>query len=122
MKYISIVKLLLLSLCLLLNFYYCEPKTTSGCGVSGTVIDENSMPFVGATVVQVGKPLGTITGLDGTFSLWCNGSVVQISNNPCVWGYYLEISAVGYESQQIPIPYISGYPVNVYVQLFPNSL
>lgn len=55
--------------------------------VKGTVTDANGEPIIGATVKVKGSSTGTVTDLDGNFSL----SVAS--------GTVLEISYVGYKSQ-----------------------
>lgn len=54
--------------------------------VSGTVVDVNGEPLVGVSVLEKGTSNGTITDIDGNFSL----SVSE--------GSILEISYVGYKS------------------------
>lgn len=59
--------------------------------VSGTVTDANSSePMIGATIIEKGTSNGTITDIDGTFSLELN----QIPGS-------ITISYVGYESQTL---------------------
>lgn len=57
--------------------------------VEGTVKDEKGEPIIGATVMVKGTATGTITDFDGNFSLDATD------------GANLEISYVGYQSQQI---------------------
>ncbi len=48
--------------------------------VKGTVVDENGEPVIGASIVEVGTTRGTVTDIDGTFSLRAgNNAKVQIS-------------------------------------------
>ena len=59
--------------------------------VSGTVVDEQGLPLPGASVVVAGTTLGTITNMDGKFSL----SVESPS------GKTLQISCIGFETVTI---------------------
>ena len=59
--------------------------------VSGTVTDENSDPLIGATVVVKGTTEGTITDIDGNYSV------------NATEGDVLEVSYVGYDSQEITV-------------------
>jgi len=59
--------------------------------VTGTVIDEEDFPLVGATVVEQGTTNGAIVGADGTYSL----TVPETAS--------LEISYTGYQSQVIAV-------------------
>lgn len=57
--------------------------------VSGTVVDENGDPLIGATVKQKGGSVGAITDMDGKFSV----------NLPA--GTQLEVSYTGYQTQTL---------------------
>ena len=57
--------------------------------VAGKVVDKNQEPLIGATVRVIGTQGGTITGVEGDFSLECPKSSV------------LEISFVGYITQKV---------------------
>lgn len=59
--------------------------------VSGTVLDENSDPAVGATVTEVGTQNATVTDIDGKFSL----KVTQ--------GCTLSVSYVGYFTTEVRV-------------------
>ncbi len=66
--------------------------------VKGAVVDEEGEPIVGANVVVKGTTIGVITNIDGAFSLEVpTGSVLQISY-------------VGYLTQEIPV---TGSSINV---------
>ena len=67
----------------------CETATAQNITATGKVVDKNQEPLIGATVRIVGAQGGTITGMDGDFSLSCP------SNST------LEISFVGYISQKV---------------------
>lgn len=57
--------------------------------ITGTVTDENNEPVIGANIVEKGTTNGTVTDIDGKFSL-------QVGNNAI-----LHISYIGYLSQEI---------------------
>ncbi len=57
--------------------------------VAGKVVDKNQEPLIGATVRVIGTQGGTITGIEGDFSLECPKNSV------------LEISFVGYITQKV---------------------
>lgn len=59
--------------------------------VTGTVVDVNGLELPGVAVVQKGTTNGTVTGLDGRFSLEVPSSAV------------LEISYIGMRTQQIQV-------------------
>ncbi|MDR3261078.1 MAG: SusC/RagA family TonB-linked outer membrane protein, partial [Tannerella sp.] len=59
--------------------------------VSGTVVDANSEPIIGANVVEKGTTNGNITDVDGKFSLTVSDNAV------------LQISYIGYVTQEITV-------------------
>ncbi len=59
--------------------------------ISGTVVDVNSEPLIGANVKVAGEQLGTITDLDGKFTL-------NVQPNST-----LEVSYLGFESQTVQV-------------------
>ncbi len=62
--------------------------------VQGTITDrEDGNPLIGANVVIVGKPIGTITDIDGTFKIETNA----------LYPFRIRISYLGYESQEIEV-------------------
>ena len=64
--------------------------------ITGTVLDKDGEPVIGANVVEKGTTNGTITGIDGTFSL----SVPENSTlNISYIGYLPEEVKVGSQSQ-----------------------
>ena len=60
--------------------------------VSGTVLDKDGLPVIGAGVVEQGTRNGDVTGLDGNFSL-----TVQSGQS------VLEITCIGYETAHITV-------------------
>ena len=65
--------------------------------VSGTVVDENNEPLVGAFVSVQGSTTGTYTDIDGNFD------PLDVSD-----GGKLEISFMGYETATVPASQING--------------
>lgn len=61
--------------------------------VSGKVVDANGEPVIGATIMEKGTTNGTITDFDGNFTL----NVVD--------GAQLEVSYVGFQSQELKAVY-----------------
>lgn len=59
--------------------------------ISGTVVDSKGEAIIGANVMEKGTTNGTITDLDGKFSLNVSAKAV------------LHISYIGYKSQDIPV-------------------
>lgn len=59
--------------------------------LTGTVFDEVGEPVIGASVLLKGTTVGTVTGLDGDFSLSVPEDGILI------------ISYIGYQSQEIPV-------------------
>lgn len=67
--------------------------------VTGTVIDENSEPMIGVTILVSGTSIGTATDFDGNFTISVPSSAKTI-----------EFSYVGYEKQTVAI---SSSPMRV---------
>jgi len=59
--------------------------------VTGTVVDQNSEPIIGANIIEKGTTNGSVTGFDGKFSLTVQDNAI------------LQISYVGYISQEISV-------------------
>ena len=57
--------------------------------ISGTVLDENGQPIIGANIIEVGTNNGTVTNIDGKFSL-------NVSEDAKI-----RISYIGYAEQEI---------------------
>ena len=92
---------ILYSLCLASMFAMAEPMHAQQAGqqatqqqdtktIKGTVVDEIGMPIIGASIKIDGTTTGTITDLDGNFTL-------QVPANA-----KLSISYIGYTSQVVP--------------------
>lgn len=62
----------------------------SGSSVTGTVVDSNNEPLIGATVRILGTSTGTITDFDGKF-------IINVTKeNPVI-----EVSYIGYETKKV---------------------
>lgn len=70
--------------------------------ITGLVVDEQNNPVIGATIMEKGTQNGTITALDGTYSINVNAGSVMI------------ITYIGYVTQEIPVG--SNTVVNVVLQ------
>ena len=82
-------RLLLFSLVLLASAFTALSAQTS---ISGTVTDADQIPLIGASVFVKGTTTGTVTDLDGTFTL----SVPANSET-------LVVTYTGFDAQEIPI-------------------
>lgn len=83
----------LLSLVFCLAFSITDPVMAQGFEVTGQVVDgETDEPIPGANIVEVGTQTGTVTDVDGEFSLTVSASDVQ-----------LRITFVGYEAQTVDL-------------------
>jgi len=77
--------------------------------VQGTIVDEtDGTPLPGATVQIKGTSTGTVTNLDGKYSIQVNGSAILV------------FSYVGYQVQEIPVK--SNTTVNVELKPSASSL
>jgi TonB-linked SusC/RagA family outer membrane protein len=93
--------LLLTGLLLFANFLYAQNRT-----VSGTVLDNEGRPLAQVSVVVTGTTLGTVTDVQGAFTL-------QVPSTAKT----LDVSYVGFKSQTVAIP-AQG---NITVALAPGS-
>ncbi len=59
--------------------------------ISGTITDELHEPVIGASVVEKGTTNGTVTDIDGNYSLSTSPNAILV------------ISYIGYASQEIPV-------------------
>ena len=57
--------------------------------ISGTVIDDQGVPLVGASIVKKGTSIGTTTDFDGNFTI------------DAILGDRLSVSFIGYEPQEV---------------------
>lgn len=60
--------------------------------INGTILDQNNDPVIGASVIVKGTTMGTITDLDGSFSL-----------DQVTAGSKIEVSYLGYRTQTISV-------------------
>ena len=77
-------------LCVMLLFtstVFAQSRT-----ISGTVVDSESQPVIGAVVTEMGTSNGTVTGSDGSFSITSSSGDVK-----------LKISYVGFTTQTINV-------------------
>ncbi|WP_301886687.1 SusC/RagA family TonB-linked outer membrane protein, partial [Bacteroides congonensis] len=76
--------------------------------LTGTVVDANGEPVIGANVTVVGTTLGTITDIDGRFSLNANS------------GAKIKISFIGYKEKVVTIK--KGISFNIVLEEDAQSL
>ena len=83
------VKKLVLSLIAVVSV--CMLSFAQNKQVSGTVVDTDGLPVIGATIMVDGTTTGTSSGVDGSFTLPApaNGTLV--------------VSYIGYQTQTIPV-------------------
>lgn len=84
-KYSVLEKKIILSTEIVSNVQQVQNKVT------GVVKDEDGEPIIGANVIVKGQPAGTITDIDGRFTLDASKDAV------------LQISYIGYISQEVKI-------------------
>jgi TonB-linked SusC/RagA family outer membrane protein len=60
--------------------------------VTGTVLDEDGFPLIGVTVVEKGTSSGTVTDIDGSYS-------ITVSDGDAV----LRFSYIGFTTQEVPV-------------------
>ncbi len=95
-------------LCLLTACILSSLAVTAQTKVTGHIIgSDDRQPIVGAAVRISGTTVGTVTDVNGNFTLSGNS------------GQTLTISYVGYVTQQIPV---NGAPLNIVLQLSNKSL
>ena len=75
----------------LLALCFAFPALAQNITVSGTVIDPEGEPLIGASVVVQGETMGTATNIDGEYT------ITAPSNGTLVFSY------VGYDTQEIPV-------------------
>ncbi|MEX0996365.1 MAG: TonB-dependent receptor [Flavobacteriaceae bacterium] len=76
----------------LILFLLCF-TTYSQTTVTGNVVDNNSLPILGANVIVTGTTQGTVTDFDGNFTLTVNEELP----------FTVEISSVGYETKSFQV-------------------
>ncbi|NNF22644.1 MAG: TonB-dependent receptor plug domain-containing protein, partial [Saprospiraceae bacterium] len=76
----------------LILFSFLSFTAFSQTSISGNIVDENNLPVIGANILAEGTSVGTITGIDGDFTLDVPAGVENIV-----------ISYTGYQSQTIPL-------------------
>lgn len=91
---------LFLTLCLFISVGLWAQKA-----ITGTVVDSSNEPIIGASVVEVGTTNGTITNVDGAFSL-------NVKNNAS-----LSVSFVGYQTKTVSV----GKQTNLRIVLTEDS-
>lgn len=69
--------------------------------VSGTVVDSNGEPIIGANVVEKGTTNGTVTDISGNFSLNINDSGI------------LQVSYIGFNTQDVAVNGKSSLMINL---------
>jgi hypothetical protein len=69
--------------------------------ITGTVVDEDDQPLPGASVVEVGSTNGTVTDIDGRFTL-------NVKN-----GATIVVAYVGYNPYQFTISGASNYYIKL---------
>ena len=79
-----------------------ESVTQSKRKVTGHIVDINGDPIIGANVVEKGTTNGTITDVDGNFTLEVSG------DNPLV------ISYIGYASQEVNVENQSNLAIRLH--------
>lgn len=75
-----------------LLFLFCF-TAHSQTSISGSVVDNNSMPILGANIIVTGTSQGTVTDFDGNFTL-------TVNQDP---PFTVEISSVGFEPRSFQI-------------------
>lgn len=75
----------------LLTLCFSFPALAQKITVSGTVLDPEGEPLIGASVLVQGETMGTATDIDGNYTIQAP------SNGTLVFSY------VGYDTQNIPV-------------------
>lgn len=76
------------------TIFITRPKQPSSRTVQGTVVDSSSLPIPGASVFVKGTTKGTVTDLDGNFTLTVPGEML---------GGRLVFSSIGYQEVEMSI-------------------
>ena len=77
---------------LFLSLFFCS-LTFAQNSISGVVTDSNNQPIPGANIKIVGETSGTVTGMDGSFTL-------QSSKKP---PFVINVSSVGFGAQKVTV-------------------
>lgn len=93
-------------LMLMLMLFPIDSFAQNAKKVTGTVLDEENQPLIGASVIEVGTKKGTVTDFDGNFVIEVVPTTTQ-----------LQISYVGYQTKTVAIPQ-SG---NLNIQMQPDA-
>lgn len=75
-------------------------QTKEGITVTGTIVDVTNVPVIGATITETGTNNGTITDMNGNFSLNVTSKNATIT-----------VSYIGYQNQQLKV--VAGKPINL---------
>ncbi|MCQ2203758.1 MAG: TonB-dependent receptor [Bacteroidales bacterium] len=78
---------------ILLMFLVSVGAWAQATQVNGTVYDQQGLPFPGASVIVSGTTQGTVTDLDGNFSLKVDNAAAQTLN----------VSCIGFQSQVVSL-------------------
>lgn len=76
------------------TIFITQPKQPTSRTVRGTVVDSSSLPIPGASVFVKGTTIGTVTDLDGNFTLTVPGEML---------GGRLVFSSIGYQDDEMSI-------------------
>ena len=98
--YAKIHKLILMSVLLTVSFI-ASVHGQGNINVKGVIFDEQQIPVIGATVQVKNQPTGTVTDLDGEFSISAKLTDVLI------------ISYIGYVTQEIPVEGKTHFTLNL---------
>ena len=90
--FIAVKKILLLCLCLMAVSLSANSATLQSNRLTGTVVDEQGTPLIGVNVFVKNSNIGTITDIDGRFS------IENVSSNALV-----TVSYIGYVTQEIAV-------------------
>ncbi len=90
-----------------INYGYCQEDAT----IKGKITDGSSLPVIGATIVDEGRKIGTITNENGYFEL----------SVPSDRDIIITISFIGFEKITVPVRLASGEVHEIIRQLVPKS-
>ncbi|MEM6770498.1 MAG: TonB-dependent receptor plug domain-containing protein, partial [Bacteroidota bacterium] len=85
--------------CLLL-LVFTTAAVSAQTDISGTILDADGFPLIGATVLATGTTTGTVTDLDGNFSLSVPAGITSI-----------KVTYTGYETQEITLDSRTTYEI-----------